>query len=470
MRHFLPCAVLVLTVLSACGGLDVEQPKPKPTPAQKHGIDYLYDGTTIPEMHLLVSPAQWNSLLTAYDANNNTKQHIACDVTYIKGADTTVVTSAALRLRGNTSRRRPEGSTGEMHRSSSTNWHHCHYQVNFHKTVKDDDHKIHGAKKVTLKWFKDDPAYVRELYCYDLFRRAGVWTGAYSAYCRLFIRVAGDPKEAYLGVYNMIEPIDDDYLKVREEQFGSADGFLWKCRWGARLKYTSTDIGADLGTEEEHTYELKTHVDSLDIAKAQLQDFIGKLNSLKGQEFLEWTRRVMDTDLLLMTYAVNVAVGMWDDYWNNCNNYYLYFNSVDPTNYKVFFIPFDYDNTLGTSAQCGVQSDSGRQDPLNWGDSKNNPMIYKLLQISSYNETYKEDLLYLADGANGLLDRVASVIRVRAWQESIRPYVSNDTGEDMKISDRPASWSNHREYRLAEYGDNNFFAVKTNSIKQYCTK
>ena len=67
----------------------------------------------------------------------------------------------------------------------------------------------------------------------------------------------------------------------------------------------------------------------------------------------------MDVPLLLKTYAVNVAVGMWDDYWNNSNNYYFYFNPKG----QFFFIPYDYDNTLGTSMDCGVIQDSGRKDP-----------------------------------------------------------------------------------------------------------
>ena len=56
---------------------------------------------------------------------------------------------------------------------------------------------------------------------------------------------------------------------------------------------------------------------------------------------------------------------------------------------------------------------------------------------------------------------------MRAWQDRIRPYVQNDTGEDMSIEDRPASWGNHGEYRILN-PNNNFFLVKTQTINQYC--
>ena len=173
-------------------------------------------------------------------------------------------------------------------------------------------------------------------------------------------------------------------------------------------------------------------------------------------------------ELLLRTYAVNVAVGMWDDYWNNCNNFYIYFNSTDPASYKFYFIPYDYDNTLGTTVTCGVQSDAGRQDPFNWGDSKMNPLIAKVLQVDEFREIYKRSLLELSSSANTYLNPSAAADRIRNWQNMIKLFVPNDTGEDMTISDRPASWSNHGEYRLLEMGNNNFFTAKINSIKQYC--
>ena len=77
--------------------------------------------------------------------------------------------------------------------------------INLRKFQKDDAHELHNVRKMYLKWHKDDRAYCRELYCYDLFRRFGVWTAAYSSYCRLWIHVEGDSKPAYYGVYEMIE-------------------------------------------------------------------------------------------------------------------------------------------------------------------------------------------------------------------------------------------------------------------------
>ena len=79
---------------------------------------------------------------------------------------------------------------------------------------------------------------------------------------------------------------------------------------------------------------------------------------------------------------------------------------------------------------------------------------------------YKDALMELTDPANALFHMDASVPRIQAWQNQIEPYVSNDTGEDMSIKDKPASWGNHHEYRLMDTGNDNFFRVKTETVSK----
>jgi len=424
-------------------------------------LAYVFDDSVIPEIHVSVSVDEWNRLLKAYDRNKDTQEYVVCDVRYVKGNDVVEIGQAGLRLKGNTSRRRPEGSGGREHPSSGTDWHHCHFGLDFHKNVKDIDHTLKGLRRMDLKWFKDDPAYVREIYCYDLFRRYGVWTAVRDVYARLWLRI-GEEDEAYFGVYGMLEHIDRNYVRSRLDGFGSKDGNLWKCRYPADLRKKDADMGVD-DSIHDHTYELKTNKEEgFEGAKAQLQDFIGRLNSLSGAAFDSWIASVMDIDLLLRTYAVNVVVGMWDDCWNNGNNYYLYFDKAEGTDYRVYFIPYDYDNTLGTSSRCGVQDDAGRQDPLRWGNPSN-PLMTKVLENKEWKAAYKAHLKGLCrDG--GLFHYTASIARIRSWQSRIRPFISNDTGEDMSMQDLPAYWGNHGEYRLLDTGPNNFFRVKAASV------
>ena len=82
---------------------------------------------------------------------------------------------------------------------------------------------------------------------------------------------------------------------------------------------------------------------------------------------------------------------------------------------------------------------------------------YRKIYLDALRELCNDDNLF---GATGSMQRIA------VWQNLIRQYVPNDTGEDMVIEDRPASWSNHSEYRIMSPGSNNFFTVKKNSIPQ----
>ena len=431
-------------------------------------LDWVFDMNVVPEIRIDVTLEQWNNLLAEYDRDNGTNAYIHCDVEFTSKGEVHNFEDAGLRLRGNTSRRRPEGNGGEEHRKNDTDWHHCHFMLNLRKYQKDDAHELHNVRKLHLKWFKDDRAYCREIYCYDLFRRYGIWTAAYSSYCRLWIHVEGDDKPAYYGVYEMIEAIDDKYVKKRKELFGDHKHNLWKCRWGASLNYDDihgASIHYDDDSGSNYTYELKSNIENFNAAREQLVEFTRKVTKLTGDEFHDWIASVCDVRLLLRTYAVNVVVGMWDDYWNNVNNYYIYFNSSDKENYQFFFIPFDYDNTLGTSSHCGVQSDSGIHDPLNWGDTRKAPLIGKILQYSDYRAIYVEALNELCDPTKSLFYYQASIDRINGWHSMIRDYVVNDTEEDCEIKDRPAGWGNIYDYRILDASSPmNFFKVKAESI------
>ena len=283
---------------------------------------YVFDMASLPEIRVTVSLDEWNRLLDEYDRDQNTAEYIHCDTKiWLKGT-TYTINNAGLRLRGNTSRRRPEAGNGH-HVANKADWQHCHFMINLRKYEKDNDHTLRGVRKIHLKWFKDDQAYCREIYCYDLFRRFGVWTAAESSYCRLWIHVEGDKEPAYYGVYGMYEPIDDRFLKWRKDKFSSDKGYLWKCAWGASLNYDrdkNCNIGYDDGND--HVYELKeADAEDLPTAKTQLLHFMKQLRDLNGTALHDWLAQTIDVELLLRTYAVNVAVGMWDDYWNNTNTF-----------------------------------------------------------------------------------------------------------------------------------------------------
>ena len=422
---------------------------------------YIYDAEAVPDISLEITKEEWNKILSYYDQNPQNEEYIVGKFAFNKAGTAESLDSIGVRLRGNTSRRRPEGTTGEMHNSTNPDWKHASFTVNFKKFRKTQ--KFHNSEKLILKWFKDDPNYAREVYSYDLFEKFGVWTAPQSSYCKLTIKVAGDLKPAYFGVYQMVEAVDDTYLANRNSFYKATTGNLWKANYGADLKNNSTSperMGIEnitLTSNYSPVYDYKGKSSGLTSAKTQLVDFINNINSKSGAELQAYVSSKMDINLFLKTYAVNVTLGMWDDYWRNSNNFYFYFDADG----KFYFIPYDYDNTLGTSFEM---ADSGTQNPLEWGKSNDNPLVAKILSIPEYKTVYIKYLNDLIDKKYDLFYGTYSQQRILNWRSKIAPYISNDTGEDMTIQDLPANWGNQSRYRLFSGDQNNFFTAKANSI------
>jgi spore coat protein H len=448
-------------------GCDTDENREIVAPSQKIELFNLKD---LPEIQLTVPLKDWNTLLTNYDLNPKNDKKVVARFDFVLNGKLIKLDSIGLRLRGNTSRRRPEGTNGQVHNELSPDWHHCHFGLDFSKFK--EKQQFSGLDKMNLKWFKDDATYSREIYCYDLFRRYGIWTAPKASYCKVTILVQGDSKPAYFGVYEMIESIDEVFISNRKDKWGSSLGFLWKGGWSgsynADFVQTASigveDVKLDPSKSKYFAYDLKIREAELATAKSELIQFIQDLNTKTDADFKFWIMTKMDVPLFLKTYAVNVMVGMWDDYWVNGNNFYFYFAG----NNKAYFIPYDYDNTLGTSA---IIANSGTQNPLQWGQINVRPLVNKILAIPEYKLLYKSYLKELIQPNLDLFDATKSMQRIGVWRNLVQAHINNDTNEDMYLVDSPAQWGNAPFYRLfsgndqgGANGDANFFKTKAATI------
>ena len=129
--RYLLCGLTAIA-MAAC----TDKPEPERPPQQSEpepevnteivwdeGVQYVWDDAYIPEITIEVPVEQWNNLLKAYDKNQHTEEYVHCNVKYDRGGEITYIEDAALRLRGNTSRVRPEGSHGQMHEKDKADWH-----------------------------------------------------------------------------------------------------------------------------------------------------------------------------------------------------------------------------------------------------------------------------------------------------------------------------------------------------------
>ena len=430
-------------------------------------LNYVFDLTSLPSLTVEVTTAEWNTLLKNFDTNPKNEMEVAADFSFHKNGKIDKLGQIGIRLRGNTSRVRPEGVKGQLHNALKPNWNHAHFALKFNKFV--PGQRFYGMTDMNTKWFKDDSLYAREVYSYDLLRRFNVWTAPFSSYARLYIKIKEDAKPAYFGVYQMVESINQDFLNKRfpKTAEGKADGNLWKGTYPntGPADLTTKNLSTRIGVEDPDngifkSYDLKTNKKTIDtVARPQLEQFIRTLSSNAANK--AWLEQNINVDLFLRTLAVNVALGSWDDYWVLGNNYYMYFD-LDG---KMQWIPYDYDNTLGTSL---MMSDSGKQNVLRWGKFDNSrPLIFRILSVPEYRAKYITHLNELLDQQRNLFDEQKSIARIKAWHQLIAAHVPNDTGEDMVIADRPASWGNASYYRLLSGDEStNFFKSKANAIRQ----
>lgn len=89
------------------------------------GLSYIWDESVIPEITISITKDEWNNLLAEYDKNMYNKTYFPCDITYKKGSDTHTLKGSGVRLRGNTSRRRPEAHKNDgKHVTNGADWQH----------------------------------------------------------------------------------------------------------------------------------------------------------------------------------------------------------------------------------------------------------------------------------------------------------------------------------------------------------
>ena len=455
--------------------------------SRTESLNYIFGTNSVAEITLTISRAEWDKLCANYDKNPKNEDCVHADFEMKKGNNTWQISDIGMRLRGNTSRQRPQ--VGEK-------YYQAHFKLDFEEWLGDsgEERKLAGCMKgLNLKRFKEDPTYVREVFGYNYFRKNGIWTAPRAGYAHLFINIEeedGTAKILNYGVYAMIEEINKQFLKERSESlqttgtlgggnFSDNKGDLWKCCWQSSngpSMATDYDGYRSFGVEEiyldeskslRYDYDLKTNKDELSHARSNFIDFIEELNGLDSEDDIRnFYQNKMDVDLFLKTYACNVLLGMDDDYWRNHNNYYFYFD----TNGKSYFIPYDYDNILGTN--CIKYTDTATKNPLDWGEGVYEaPLIEKLLSVPEFKQKYVNYLLELSESAVFV---EGSQTEIRRLQDLVRDLTSSDDIEyedtSENINDDVASWcSNYGKYKLLTGNEtDNYFKAKAKSVQVYC--
>ncbi len=347
----------------------------------------LYSDTTVARIDIYINPA---SLDWIYNHVQSDSEHSA-SMHYKNSFIDETVDSIGFRLRGNTSRDSQKKS----------------FKVSFNTFI--SGREFYGVDKLDLNGEHNDPSIIRSKLCWDLYNDMGI-TASRAIHTEVYIN------GQYYGLYISVEHVDDEFL---DKNFDDASGNLWKCLYPADLTYLGDDPTLyQLIIGGRPVYELTTNENANDYYK--LARLIRIINNTPGTFFPDSLEKVLAVPEVLKSFAMDILVASWDDYWSLMNNFYLYHN---PSEDKFHWIPYDYDNTFGID---WFDIDWVNANPYNFPRvaAGARPLATRLMANDQYRnlythfiEFYKEKVFKLNIWEN----------RIDSIKNLITPYVQADT-------------------------------------------
>lgn len=488
---------------------------PVPFETRSQNLDFIFNNQTLGTTTITIKRSEWNKLCDNYRYFYKNENPVHAEIySYKKDGKSWTFGNIGFRLRGNSSRFCPQGiDNGRKQEQANAQWskdyydyaerknndyRQSHFKIDFEEFLEDGEEAKMAKclKSVALK--RLDHSCGREIFCYDTFHKFGIWTVPRASHTRLifnFIENDNSITKVDYGVYEMFEEINSQSIKARDSKnnaaqnaWKSSKGNLWKCSEAPLTDSSGKGMGIEnifinfdrngerIGkTWDAFPMDLKTNKDNFEAASNELKDFIAELNSLPVpagnndrtaiEKIKAFYEKWFDVEFFLKTQAVNILFGMDDDYWGNANNYYLYFDTGSKkASGKVYFIPFDYDNSLG----CSIHEGGFLNNPLKWGLGENRPLMDKILMVPEYKELFME--LLKQAYSDPLWNFENCKEKFLYWKSMVEPYLaSRDLNERISVK----FWGDYT-WRPGGYSltakMNNVFDATKNSYEKWLKK
>ena len=340
----------------------------------------------VAEVHIQLHP---NDLTNLLGDSLYSDHHFPATFQYSSSIYADTIQNIGFRVRGNTSRNADKKG----------------FKVSFNEFT--SGQKFKGIEKMNLVGQHNDPSLLRYWMSLTTLTNNSL-VSSRTSFVKLYIN------GQYKGLYLNVEHIDDEFIQKRFP--GDDEGNLYKCTWGADLKYQGGNQSAYYGP-----YELKTNKSANDYS--ELIQFINNLNNISNADFPCFIEDNFEVELYLKTLAAEILIGHWDGYAYNHNNYYLY---QKPSDGKFVFIEYDMDNTFGID-WTGI--DWANRDLNTWHNT-DRPLIERLLSYPFYRDVF-----------NAYLDNMLFDLNTSSWYADLQqkqgeistavqsdPYYSLDYG------------------------------------------
>ena len=278
------------------------------------------------------------------------------------------------------------------------------YEDEFPET---NDQRFWGMKWLVFNNNVNDPAMLRELLTYGLFREFNVPASRVAHY-RVFIDHGEGP--IYFGLYTCVEEVDKRFL---DDKFTDDDGNL----------YEPTHADVPLSEFNKVDFDKKTNKSEDDWT--DLEHFIDVLNAPYSTpaEFKTAIEQVFHVETFISWMVVNNTLCNIDSYTGTGHNYFLYNN---PDDGLFYLIPWDLNESMGGFCGSIGPDDMPTWDILDPAYESPKPLIDRILWVPQYMDAYKAKVRILLDGP---FAEPAAHFRIDVLHNIARPFVIGPEGE-----------------------------------------
>lgn len=181
-----------------------------------------------------------------------------------------------------------------------------------------DAQRFRGMDKFHLANSVQDPSYLSELICGEIFRAAGVPASRIS---HATLTLNGRKR----GLYYIKEGYDKEFLKAH---FGSSNGNFYDGGFCREIDQP-LELNSGKGDVKDH---------------ADLKALWAAVREPNEQKRFEKLEKLLDMDRFISYMICSMITSDWDGYPSKCNNYRIYH---EPKTNKITFIPSGMDQMFG---------------------------------------------------------------------------------------------------------------------------
>ena len=348
----------------------------------KDSSDELFTRSVPPKIQIEI-PDAGLAVLRQYDWRQASENNPRQDVRVTVREGNTVYTNVALHLKGSAGSFRPIDSDKPA------------LTLNFDKFAKGQ--RFHGLQKLHLNNSVQDPSFVSEIICRELFNKAGVPAPRAT-------HIVVDLNDRGPQLYVLVEGWNKQFLK---RHFTNPKGNLY-----------------DGGFAKDINYSIEVQSGEKPKDRSRLNDLLAATAESNITARSASLSKVLDIDRFLSYLAMELLTVHWDGYGMNRNNYRIY-HDLDSD--RMIFLPHGLDQMFGMWR-------STPQSPIT-------PMMKGLVAKAVMSDPalrrrYLDRMSFLA---TNVVDTVAITNRAYELTRRIQPYLLRNFTE-LANQDRSVTW------------------------------